>query len=86
LIKVKVVFIGIIAEAIGTHIEEYSIQENTRLNELLDVIAEKHPFLQEILRNIPLINTYVNGRHVDLNHVLEDNDEVIIAPPFYEGG
>jgi len=83
--RVRVIYVGVVAEAIGVHIEEYEVGEAT-VSELLEAIGARHPGFSKITGELPLINIYVNGRHVGLNEVVRGGDEVVIAPPFYEGG
>ncbi|ADV64837.1 MoaD/ThiS family protein [Desulfurococcus mucosus] len=85
-LRVKVLLLGVLADAAGTHMEEHALKDGSRVSELIEAVVKRHSGLKALVETLPVLNIYVNGRHVDLNHALGDGDEVVIAPPFYEGG
>jgi len=40
--RVRVIYVGVVAEAIGLHIEEYEVGEAT-VSKLLEAIGARHP-------------------------------------------
>jgi molybdopterin converting factor small subunit len=87
LIRVKVVFLGILADITGRSIEILDIPENTSVDSLIAILSEKHSSLFDWLSKVPLIQVSVNGVDVTSRDVtLHNGDEVVLSTPLYEGG
>ena len=87
LIRVKVVFLGILADITGMSIEYLDIPENTSVGSLIAILSEKHSPLSDWLSKVPLIQVSVNGVDVTSRDViLHSGDEVVLSTPLYEGG
>jgi molybdopterin converting factor small subunit len=87
LIRVKVVFLGILADITGRSIEILDIPENTSVDSLIAILSEMHSPLSEWLSKVPLIQVSVNGVDVTSRDViLHNGDEVVLSTPLYEGG
>jgi len=85
-VKLRIIFIGILAEATSTSIVEYEVEDARRVADLLSDLLAKYPRLRNVVDDLPLLNIFINGRHSSLNDYVKDGDVIVISPPFYEGG
>jgi len=84
--RVRVLLIGILAEAVGRHIEEVVITSEKCVREVIAELEAKYPRLKRVVEELPLINAFINGRVAGLDDIVKSGDELVLAPPFYEGG
>lgn len=87
MIKVKLVYGGVLGEIVGKQYEEVYIENGVLLEELLQTILGRDARAREWLEKIPIIHVLVNGREVNPKaYRLENGDEVVLYPSLYEGG
>lgn len=84
--SVRVILVGILAYAVGKHVLDLEIESNRRVHDILSELVAKYPALKKIAETLPVITFYVNGKESRLDETVKPGDEVVIAPPFYEGG
>ncbi len=87
--KINIKYLLWLSEKAGIGEEELEVPDNYTLKDLVNKIAELHSGLREILRNIfskdnPFI-ILVNGKRVDENARLRENDKVTLLPPVSGG-
>ncbi|MEM1510180.1 MAG: MoaD/ThiS family protein [Zestosphaera sp.] len=98
MIKVKVRYLGFLADLSNTLEEEIVLEEGSSLRHLLAKIIEKHSNLSSLIRNIlneskPLesfpITIILNGKLLLLNQdliiTLKENDLIILSYPVAGG-
>lgn len=79
--RVKIQYYASIRELVGTPSEEVSLEEGTRIIDLLKEVIEAH----KPLRGLKRILIAVNGEYVEMDKVLRDGDLVAIFPPVSGG-
>jgi molybdopterin synthase sulfur carrier subunit len=77
-IRVKVKFFAAPREALDENEIELVIPEGTTVEELLDLLKEKHPVLQSYVR---FLSVAVNRAYVGMGTELHDGDIVACLPP-----
>jgi len=82
----RVILVGILAHAVGKHVLDLEIESSRRVRDILSELEARYPALKEIAETLPVITVYVNGKESRLDETVKPGDEVVIAPPFYEGG
>lgn len=87
MVKVRVTYIGFLADLIGLHTEVVDVpSDNATVEELIKFLSSMRPSLKELTGSVPLIQVFVNDEEASLSKVLKDNDKVTLMPPLYEGG
>lgn len=87
MIRVKVVFIGSLADMVGVHTEVIEIPSNTiTVKDFINYLQRLKPSASKFLEgNLP-IQVFVNDVEATHHRVLRDGDRVTLMPPLYEGG
>jgi molybdopterin converting factor small subunit len=88
--KVEVLLFGNPRELAGTSTEVLSLEEGTRLSNLLEVLGSRHgKALADELRHTEALTIMINGRHFaslgGVETLLKDEDTVAILPITFGG-
>ncbi|ABN69529.1 thiamineS protein [Staphylothermus marinus F1] len=87
--RIKVKYMLWLREKIGIEQEEFKLDRETTLENLVRMIILKHREAEKYLSNIFSDNNpfiiLVNGRPGRKNYILKDNDLVTILPPVSGG-
>ncbi|MEM4471452.1 MAG: MoaD/ThiS family protein [Zestosphaera sp.] len=87
MVKVRVTYIGFLAEVIGLHTEVVEVpSDNTTVEDLIKFLSSTRPSLKNLVNFVPLIQIFVNDEEATLSKTLKNNDKVTLMPPLYEGG
>lgn len=87
MVKVRITYIGVLADIVGSHTEVVEISsDNVTVEELINFLNSTKPSLKKLSGSIPLIHVFVNDEEAPLSKVLRNNDRVTLMPPLYEGG
>lgn len=87
IIKVRVTYIGFLADVVGLHTEVIEVpSDNTTVEELIKYLGSVKPSFKKLVGSVPLIQVFVNDEEASLSKTLKDNDRVTLMPPLYEGG
>ncbi|MEO3993031.1 MAG: MoaD/ThiS family protein [Desulfurococcaceae archaeon TW002] len=87
MVKVRVTYIGFLADLVGLHTEVIEVpSDNTTVEELIKFLSSTKPSFKEFAGSVPLIQVFVNDEEASLSKILKDNDKVTLMPPLYEGG
>ncbi len=78
LMKVRVRLFAAPREALGTAELEMAIPPGSTVEELVNLLTEKHPVLRSYTR---FMNVAVNRAYVGMQTTLHDGDEVACLPP-----
>lgn len=91
MLRIRVKYLMWLRDKTSVDSEEYIVDKELTIRELIHVIRNKHSSLEKLLDNIfsrenPVI-ILVNGRSISNNpdYVLSNNDEVILMPPVSGG-
>jgi MoaE-MoaD fusion protein len=77
---IRVLYFGIVRERLRC--ESDGVERAATVRELRDLLTARHPELAGLL---PAVRVAVNQAFVDLDHVLNDGDEVALIPPVSGG-
>jgi len=88
-IRVRVKYMMWLRDKVGLDAEEYSLENQHRLAELLEIVRRRHASIARLLENVesaenPII-VLVNGVKQSMDYVLRDGDEVVFLPPVSGG-
>ncbi len=89
MVKVRVTYIGSLADALGLHTEVIEISsDNTviTVGELIKFLSLTRPSFKTFMSSIPLIHVFINDEEASVSDTLKEGDEVTLMPPLYEGG
>lgn len=87
MVKVRVTYIGFLADVIGLHAEVVEIpSDNTTVEDLIRFLSSTRPIFKKLASSVPLIQIFVNDEEASLSKTLKDDDKVTLMPPLYEGG
>lgn len=75
--EVKVVYLGLIADITGKKEERLKLNSKIKFSELLNIIFNKYPKLNEVRKKLELI-ILVNGLKYSRDEEVNDGDEVAI--------
>ena len=82
----KIVYFAWVRERIGFSSESIDISGNIKtLDNLIDYLAVKSPGHKEALSNKNILKFSVNFEYANINHNINNNDEVAIFPPVTGG-
>ena len=82
----KIVYFSWVRERIGLNSESINVPENIiTLDNLIDFLSLKSPGHKEALINKKLLKFSVNFEFANINHEINNNDEVAIFPPVTGG-
>ena len=82
----KIVYFAWVRERIGFSSESIDISGNIKtLDNLIDYLAAKSPGHKEALSNKNILKLSVNFEYANINHNINNNDEVAIFPPVTGG-
>jgi molybdopterin converting factor subunit 1 len=82
MVRITVLYFGIVRERIGMAEERYELDPGSRVEDLLHRIESVHGSLAE---GVASLRVAVNSEYVDSEHSLSENDEVAIIPPVSGG-
>ena len=82
MIRLHVLYFGIVRERLGRREEALEVADGTRVGDLLAQIEQRH---QQFGVAVASVRVAVNSEYVDSGRVLSDNDEVAIIPPVSGG-
>lgn len=80
--EIKVLYFSSVKYKIKKSNEQFEIDENTTIEELLKVLKDKYPEIKDILENTMIA---VNEEYKDKKYILKNNDVVAIIPPVSGG-
>lgn len=89
MVKVRVTYIGSLADALGLHTEVIEISSDNAVitvGELIKFLSLTKPFFKTFMSSVPLIHVFVNDEEASLSDALKEGDKVTLMPPLYEGG
>ena len=82
-IKIKILYFANVREILGgKRYEEMRIADQSRVRDLLSMIAKAYPNINPLLMSISIS---VNYRIVNRDTLLHDNDEIALIPPITGG-
>ncbi len=81
-VEVLVKFFAMARQAVGQKDMEIQVERRTKVEDLLERLIQENPELEE-MRDILLVS--VNKERADMEHPLEEGDEVAIMPPVTGG-
>jgi len=88
-LRVKVKYMMWLRDKVGLDVEEYLLEHQPRLAELLEIIRQRHASIARLLENIESVENpiimLVNGVKQSTDYVLRDGDEVVFLPPVSGG-
>lgn len=82
MISVRVKLFAVARDLVGTGDVELSLQDGSHASDVLDHFLKAHPGLSSWKSHLRVA---VNAEYVELNHRLQDGDEVAIIPPVSGG-
>lgn len=87
MVRVRVVFIGSLADVVGVHTEVIEISQDTvTVKDLVNCLQHLKPSISKFLEgNLP-IQVFVNDVEATYCRVLKDGDSITLMLPLYEGG
>jgi len=88
-IRVRVKYMMWLRDKVGLEVEEYSLENQTSLADLLEFVRRRHASIAKFLENVesaenPII-VLVNGVKQSTDYILRDGDEVVFLPPVSGG-
>ena len=78
--KVKVLFFGATADAVGRHFQEVEVSNNAPSQEVFDLAIREHPALASHKLLFSVNQEYASG-----SELLKENDELAIFTPVSGG-
>lgn len=79
---IRVLFFGMLKDAIGKGSESLTMPENSTLADVVAEYQHRNPRIRELL---PTLAMAVNERYASSDHALNDGDEVALLPPVSGG-
>lgn len=78
--KVKVLYFGMLAEALNLESEGLNIEVGDTLKDFISFIRNRHPQLEEFT-----FQSSINQSLATEETILSENDEIALLPPFAGG-
>src|SRR5512142_2463615 len=82
LMRVRVLYMGLLKEVAGRDSEELELRENSRVGDLFSELKQRIPKLSDFG---PAIAVAVNYEYSGSDAILHQNDEVALLPPVSGG-
>ncbi len=80
--KIKVLYFSSIKDKLKKNFEEIDIREEATVRELIDILKEKYPQINE---NLDKVLVAVNEEYAEDETVLKEGDTVALIPPVSGG-
>lgn len=87
MVRVRVTYIGFLADLMGLHVEVVEVpSDTTTVEDLIKFLSSTRPPFKKLVNSVPLIQIFVNDEEALLSKTLKDDDKVTLMLPLYEGG
>ncbi len=89
MVKVRVTYIGSLADVLGLHTEVIEISSDNAVitvGELIKFLCLTRPSFKTFMGSVPLLHVFIDDKEASASDTLKEGDKVTLMPPLYEGG